>query len=219
LGDDEMRLMLLGPPGAGKGTQAESISKEFDIPHISTGDIFRENIKQGTELGRKAQSYMNQGLLVPDELVVDLVKDRLLKEDCIKGFLLDGFPRTIYQADALDAELSKMERALDRAINIQVKKEILIERAVGRRVCKSCGAAFHIKFKPSEIEGVCDRCGGELQQRKDDLEETVIKRIEVYLEQTEPLIEYYSQKGILLNIDGEQEIQTVFEDIINGLRG
>ncbi|PKM70551.1 MAG: adenylate kinase [Firmicutes bacterium HGW-Firmicutes-18] len=214
-----MRLMLLGPPGAGKGTQAESISKEFDIPHISTGDIFRENIKQGTELGRKAQSYMNQGLLVPDELVVDLVKDRLLKEDCIKGFLLDGFPRTIYQADALDAELSKMERALDRAINIQVKKEILIERAVGRRVCKSCGAAFHIKFKPSEIEGVCDRCGGELQQRKDDLEETVVKRIEVYLEQTEPLIEYYSQKGILLNIDGEQEIQTVFEDIINGLRG
>jgi adenylate kinase len=219
LGDDEMRLMLLGPPGAGKGTQAESISREFDIPHISTGDIFRENIKQGTELGRKAQSYMNQGLLVPDELVVDLVKDRLLKEDCIKGFLLDGFPRTIYQADALDAELSNMEKKLDRAINIQVKKEVLIERAVGRRVCKSCGAAFHIKFKPSEIEGVCDRCGGELQQRKDDLEETVVKRIEVYLEQTEPLIEYYSKKGILLNIDGEQEIQTVFEDIINGLRG
>lgn len=214
-----MRLMLLGPPGAGKGTQAESISREFDIPHISTGDIFRENIKQGTELGRKAQSYMNQGLLVPDELVVDLVKDRLLKEDCVKGFLLDGFPRTIPQADALDAELSKMERKLDRAINIQVKKEVLTERAVGRRVCKSCGAAFHIKFKPSEIEGVCDRCGGELQQRKDDLEETVIKRIEVYLEQTEPLIEYYSQKGILMNIDGEQEIQTVFEDIINGLRG
>ncbi|MDP3388022.1 MAG: adenylate kinase [Eubacteriales bacterium] len=214
-----MRLMLLGPPGAGKGTQAESISREFDIPHISTGDIFRENIKQGTELGRKAQSYMNQGLLVPDDLVVDLVKDRLLKEDCVKGFLLDGFPRTIPQADALDAELSKMERKLDRAINIQVKKEVLIERAVGRRVCKSCGAAFHIKFKPSEIDGVCDRCGGELQQRKDDLEETVIKRIEVYLEQTEPLIEYYSQKGILMNIDGEQEIQTVFEDIITGLRG
>ncbi|MBV1758765.1 MAG: adenylate kinase [Dethiosulfatibacter sp.] len=214
-----MRLMLLGPPGAGKGTQAESISKEFDIPHISTGDIFRENIKQGTELGRKAQSYMNQGLLVPDDLVVDLVKDRLLKEDCIKGFLLDGFPRTIPQADALDAELSKMERKLDRAINIQVKKEVLIERAVGRRVCKVCGAAFHIKFKPSEIEGVCDRCGGELQQRKDDLEETVIKRIEVYLKQTEPLIEYYSQKGILMNIDGEQEIQTVFEAIIKGLRG
>ncbi len=214
-----MRLMLLGPPGAGKGTQAESISKEFDIPHISTGDIFRENIKQGTELGRKAQSYMNQGLLVPDDLVVDLVKDRLLKEDCKKGFLLDGFPRTIPQADALDAELSKMERKLDRAINIQVKKEVLIERAVGRRVCKVCGAAFHIKFKPSEIEGVCDRCGGELQQRKDDLEETVIKRIEVYLEQTEPLIEYYSQKGILMNIDGEQEIQTVFEAIIKGLRG
>ena len=214
-----MRLMLLGPPGAGKGTQAESISKEFDIPHISTGDIFRENIKQGTELGRKAQSYMNQGLLVPDDLVVDLVKDRLLKEDCKKGFLLDGFPRTIPQADALDAELSKMERKLDRAINIQVKKEVLIERAVGRRVCKVCGAAFHIKFKPSEIEGVCDRCGGELQQRKDDLEETVIKRIEVYLKQTEPLIEYYSQKGILMNIDGEQEIQTVFEAIIKGLRG
>jgi len=214
-----MRLMLLGPPGAGKGTQAESISREFDIPHISTGDIFRENIRQGTELGRKAQDYMNQGLLVPDELVVDLVKDRLMKDDCKKGFLLDGFPRTIPQADALDAELSKLDRKLDRAINIQVKKEVLIERAVGRRVCKVCGAAFHIKFKPPAIEGVCDRCGGELQQRKDDLEDTVIKRIEVYLEQTEPLIEYYSQKGILMNVDGEQDIQTVFEVIIEGLRG
>lgn len=214
-----MRLMLLGPPGAGKGTQAESISREFDIPHISTGDIFRENIRQGTELGRKAQDYMNQGLLVPDELVVDLVKDRLMKDDCKKGFLLDGFPRTIPQADALDAELSKLDRKLDRAINIQVKKEVLIERAVGRRVCKVCGAAFHIKFKPPATEGVCDRCGGELQQRKDDLEDTVIKRIEVYLEQTEPLIEYYSQKGILMNVDGEQNIQTVFEVIIEGLRG
>jgi adenylate kinase len=214
-----MRLMLLGPPGAGKGTQADGISKKFNIPHISTGDIFRMNIKNGTELGKKAQEYMNQGLLVPDELVVNLVKDRLTHNDCKEGFLLDGFPRTIPQADALDKELNNMGIKLDRVINIEVRKDILIERAVGRRVCKQCGAAFHIKFNVTKIEGVCDKCGGELEQRKDDLEETVTKRIEVYLEQTEPLIEYYTNKGIVLNIDGEKEIKTVFDDIIEGLRG
>jgi adenylate kinase len=214
-----MRLMLLGPPGAGKGTQADGISKKFNIPHISTGDIFRMNIKNGTELGKKAQEYMNQGLLVPDELVVNLVKDRLTHNDCKEGFLLDGFPRTIPQADALDKELNNMGIKLDRVINIEVRKDILIERAVGRRVCKQCGAAFHIKFNATKLEGVCDKCGGELEQRKDDLEETVTKRIEVYLEQTEPLIEYYTNKGIVLNIDGEKEIKTVFDDIIEGLRG
>ncbi|MBN2287539.1 MAG: adenylate kinase [Tissierellales bacterium] len=214
-----MRLMLLGPPGAGKGTQAESISKQFNIPHISTGDIFRQNIKNGTELGHKAQEFMNKGLLVPDELVVDLVKDRLSQEDCQNGFLIDGFPRTIPQADALDRELNNMGINLDRVINIQVDREILIERAVGRRVCKQCGAAYHIKFNPPKAEGICDKCGGELEQRKDDLEATVAKRIEVYLEQTEPLIAYYSRKGIIQNIDGTQEIKTVFNSILEGLRG
>jgi adenylate kinase len=214
-----MRLMLLGPPGAGKGTQAESISKKFNIPHISTGDIFRQNIKNGTELGQKAQEFMNKGLLVPDELVVDLVKDRLSQEDCQNGFLLDGFPRTIPQADALDRELNNMGINLDHVINIQVDREILIERAVGRRVCKQCGAAYHIKFNPPKAEGICDKCGGELEQRKDDLEATVAKRIEVYLEQTEPLIAYYSRKGIIQNIDGTQEIKTVFNSILEGLRG
>lgn len=214
-----MRLMLLGPPGAGKGTQAEGISKKFIIPHISTGDIFRKNIKEGTELGKKAQEFMNKGLLVPDELVVDLVKDRLTEEDCKKGFLLDGFPRTILQAESLEIELTKMGINLDRVININVEKELLIERAVGRRICKQCGTVFHVKFSPPKVEGICDKCNGKLEQRKDDTQDTVVKRIEVYLEQTEPLIEYYSQKGIILNIDGQQEIEAVFGDIISGLRG
>ncbi len=214
-----MRLLLLGPPGAGKGTQADSISKKFNIPHISTGDIFRENIKQNTELGMKAQKYMNKGLLVPDDLVVDLVKDRLMQDDCKGGFLLDGFPRTIPQANALDHELLAMSQTLDKAINIQVDKEILIERAVGRRVCKKCGAAFHIQFNPPLEEGTCDKCGGQLQQRKDDQEETVVKRIEVYFEQTEPLIQYYEDKGILMNVDGEKDIKAVFDGITQGLRG
>ncbi|SHJ66717.1 Adenylate kinase [Dethiosulfatibacter aminovorans DSM 17477] len=215
-----MRLILLGPPGAGKGTQAEGISKEFNIPHISTGDIFRKNIKEGTDLGKKAQEYMNKGLLVPDELVVDLVKDRITQDDCENGFLLDGFPRTIPQAEALDTELDKLGMKLDKVVNIEVDKEILVERAVGRRVCKQCGAAFHVKFNPPEAEGICTKCGGELQQRKDDTEETVTTRIEVYLEQTEPLIDYYSQKeGTVLNINGQQEIKTVSNDIITGLRG
>lgn len=214
-----MRLMLLGPPGAGKGTQAEGISKKFSIPHISTGDIFRKNIKDNTELGKKAQEFMNKGLLVPDDLVVDLVKDRLTEEDCKEGFLLDGFPRTIPQAAALDNELTKMGIKLDRVINIQVEKELLVERAVGRRICKQCGTAFHVKFNSPAVEGICDKCNGELLQRKDDTQDTVTKRIEVYLEQTEPLIMYYSEKGIILNIDGQQEIEAVFGDIISGLRG
>jgi len=212
-----LRLILLGPPGAGKGTQAANIVKEYSIPHISTGDIFRKNIKEGTELGIKAKEYMDKGLLVPDELVVAIVKDRLTEEDCKKGFLLDGFPRTINQADALDKELTDLGYKLDKVINIDVSKEELIERAVGRRVCKDCGATYHIKFNAPKVENTCDVCGGELIQRKDDTIETVSKRIEVYLEQTQPLIDYYEKKGILINIDGKQDIDKVFKDIVMAL--
>lgn len=212
-----MRLILLGPPGAGKGTQASSIVEKYQIPHISTGDIFRKNIKEGTELGKKAKEYMDKGLLVPDDLVVAIVKDRLTEEDCKDGFLLDGFPRTVAQADALDIELRELSYSLDDVINVDVSKEELIERAVGRRVCKDCGATFHIKFNSPKIEGICDVCSGELQQRKDDTVETVTKRIEVYLEQTQPLINYYENKGILINIDGKQEIDKVFSDIVSAI--
>ncbi len=213
-----MRAILLGPPGAGKGTQAETIVKEFSIPHISTGDIFRKNIKEGTPLGKKAMEYMDQGKLVPDDLTVELVKDRLLEDDCKNGFLLDGFPRTIYQADALEDFLKEIGQSLDYVINISVRKELLIERAVGRRLCKNCGQAYHMSFNKPLKEGVCDKCGGELIQRKDDTKETVENRINVYREQTEPLIDYYTKKGIIVNIDGEKPIAQVSQDIIAALR-
>lgn len=212
-----MRLVLLGPPGAGKGTQAANIINKYQIPHISTGDIFRKNIKEGTELGKKAKEYIDKGLLVPDEIVVAIVKDRLTEDDCKNGFLLDGFPRTVAQADALDAELKEMGVALDKVVNIDVSKDNLIERAVGRRICKECGQTYHIKFNPSKVENKCDICNGELYQRKDDTIETVTKRIEVYLEQTKPLIDYYKNKGILVDINGEQSIEKVFADIVNEL--
>jgi adenylate kinase len=212
-----VRLVLLGPPGAGKGTQAAGIVEKFNIPHISTGDIFRKNIKEGTDLGNKAKSYMDKGLLVPDELVVEIVKDRLTEPDCKEGFLLDGFPRTVGQADSLNSELESMNIKLDKVINIDVSKEELIERAVGRRICKECGATYHIKFNPPKQEGVCDICGGSLYQRDDDNEETVTKRIEVYMEQTQPLIEYYREKGILVDINGSQDIDKVFSDIVESL--
>jgi adenylate kinase len=208
-----LKLILLGPPGAGKGTQAASLVEAYNIPHISTGDIFRYNIKEGTELGKKAKSYMDAGNLVPDSLVVELVEDRLAKDDAREGFLLDGFPRTIAQAEALDEVLSKMNSGLDRVINIQVDPGILVERAVGRRICKSCGATYHVSFNPPSTEGVCDKCSGELYQRSDDNEETVSNRINVYTQETSPLIDYYTKKGIILNIDGQQDINKVFEDI------
>lgn len=212
-----MRLILLGPPGVGKGTQASAIVKKYNIPHISTGDIFRANIKEGTELGKEAQSYMNKGLLVPDDLVVSIVKDRLEKEDCKDGFLLDGFPRTIIQADTLDQELKEMGIKLDKVVNIDADKEILIERAIGRRICKQCGATYHIVFNPPKNESVCDFDGGELFQREDDIKETVATRIEVYLEQTQPLIDYYLEKGIILNVDGTRPIEETFQTIVNAL--
>lgn len=212
-----MRLVLLGPPGAGKGTQASAIVKKYNIPHISTGDIFRANIKEGTELGKKAKEYMDKGLLVPDELVVDLVKDRLNQKDCSEGFLLDGFPRTVKQAEALDAELLSMGIGLDKVINIDADSKILIERAIGRRVCKECGATYHIKFNPPKNEGICDNDNMALFQRDDDVEETVATRINVYFEQTQPLIDYYQQKGLILNIDGTKPIDDIFETIVEAL--
>ncbi|MBZ2175255.1 adenylate kinase [Schnuerera sp. xch1] len=214
-----MRLVLLGPPGAGKGTQASAIVKKYNIPHISTGDIFRYNIKMNTELGKKAKTYMDKGLLVPDELVVSIVKDRLIKDDCKDGFLLDGFPRTVDQAEALDEELDKMSLKLDKVVNIEVEKDILIERAIGRRICKNCGATYHIKFNPSKKEGICDTCGEELYQRDDDKVDTVEKRIEVYHKQTKPLIDYYAEKGLLLNVDGTKSIEELFNVIVKSLEG
>ncbi len=213
----QLRLILLGPPGAGKGTQASAIVEKFNIPHISTGDIFRANIKEKTELGKKVEEYMNKGLLVPDELVVSIVKDRLTKDDCKKGFLLDGFPRTVVQAEALDEELKNMSLKIDKVINIEANKEVLIERIIGRRICKDCGATYHVKFSPPKQEGICDKCGGELYQREDDKIETVVKRIEVYAEQTKPLIDYYAEKGLLLNVDGTKDKEEVFKDIVRAL--
>ncbi len=208
-----MRLILLGPPGAGKGTQAASISKQYNVPHISTGDIFRKNIKEGTELGKKAKEYMDKGLLVPDDLVVAIVEDRLKEDDCKSGFLLDGFPRTVNQAKTLDKVLENMNTSLNNVINIKVDRDILVERIVGRRICKDCGATYHVEFNPTEEKDMCDACGGELYQRDDDKAETVVKRIEVYLNETSPLINYYDQKNILIDIDGEQDIDKVFKNI------
>lgn len=212
-----MRIVLLGPPGAGKGTQASSIVKKYNIPHISTGDIFRANIKEGTALGTKAKEYMDKGLLVPDELVVSIVKDRLTKEDCKDGFLLDGFPRTVNQAEALNSELSLMGIRLDRVVNIEANSQILIQRAIGRRICKECGATYHVSFNPPKVEGICDLDNAPLFQRDDDIEETVATRIQVYENQTQPLIDYYQQKGLLLDINGIKPIDEIFNTIVEAL--
>jgi len=214
---NNVRLVLLGPPGAGKGTQASSIVKKYNIPHISTGDIFRANIKEGTELGKKAKEYMDKGLLVPDEVVVSIVKDRLTKADCVNGFLLDGFPRTVNQAEALDNELLLMGIKLNKVVNIDADSNVLIERAIGRRICKECGATYHVKFNPPKVEGVCNLDNAPLFQRDDDVEETVATRIQVYLDQTQPLIDYYQQKGLILNIDGIKPIDDIFNSIVVAL--
>ena len=208
-----MRLILLGPPGAGKGTQAANIVDKYHVPHISTGDIFRKNIKEGTALGKEAKAFMDRGELVPDTLVIEIVADRLREEDCKAGFLLDGFPRTVAQAEALDRVLETMECSLNYVVNIQVDSNLLVERAVGRRICRDCGATYHISFNPSLETSVCDKCGGELYQRSDDNEDTVTNRVRVYVEETSPLVSYYTAKGIILNLNGEKSIEAVFEDI------
>lgn len=212
-----MRLVLLGPPGVGKGTQASAIVEKYHIPHISTGDIFRANIKEGTELGKKAKEYMDKGLLVPDGLVVSIVKDRLSKDDCKNGFLLDGFPRTENQAEVLEEELLKMGIKLNKVVNIEADKDILIQRAVGRRICKECGTSYHILFNPPKVDGICDIDGGTLYQRDDDNEETVATRIEVYLNQTQPLINFYEKRGLIVNIDGTKPIDETFNAIVEAL--
>ncbi len=212
-----LRTILLGPPGAGKGTQAVKIVEKYGIPHISTGDIFRENIKNGTELGKKAQEYMNAGKLVPDDLVIEIATDRLTKDDCKDGFLLDGFPRTVYQAEKLDEFLAARGGKVDVVLDIAVGKEELITRLTGRRVCKACGASFHVVNIPPKKEGVCDFCGGELIQRADDNLETVTNRIDVYETQTMPLIEYYEKAGNIAHIDGTTGLDNVFADIVKAL--
>lgn len=208
-----MNLVLMGLPGAGKGTQAERIVAKYNIPHISTGDMFRAAMKEGTELGLKAKSFMDQGALVPDEVTIGIVRERLSKEDCEKGFLLDGFPRTVAQAEALESILDSLDKKIDYVININVDQSILMERLTGRRICKSCGATYHLVFNPPAKEGQCDRCGGELYQRADDNADTVQNRLEVNIQQTQPLLDFYETKGYLRNIDGQQDINLVFADI------
>lgn len=213
-----MQVILMGPPGAGKGTQAAEMVKKFNIPQISTGDMFRAAVKEGTELGKKAAECMSSGALVPDEVTIGIVKERLSKSDCANGFILDGFPRTVDQADALEKILSDLDKKLDRVLNIYVPAEDLIERAVGRRICKGCGATYHVKFNPSKVENVCDKCGGELYQRADDTAETMKNRLSVYEASTRPLIEYYKKAGKYTEIDGRQAIAKVTADLEAALR-
>lgn len=209
-----MKIIMLGAPGAGKGTQAKQIAGKYSIPHISTGDIFRANIKNGTELGKKAKEYMDQGLLVPDELTCDLVVDRIGQDDCANGFVLDGFPRTIPQAEALTDALNKLGEKMDFAIDVDVPDENIVKRMSGRRACLDCGATYHIVSIPPKQEGICDACGSKLVLRDDDKPETVQKRLDVYHEQTQPLIDYYKNQGILKSVDGTQPMEDVFANIV-----
>jgi adenylate kinase len=213
-----MNLVLMGLPGAGKGTQAEKIVEKYGIPHISTGDMFRAAIKESTDLGLQAKSFMDQGNLVPDEVTIGIVRERLSKEDCAEGFLLDGFPRTVAQAEALENILSDLNKKIDYVINIDVDQEFLMERLTGRRICKSCGSTYHLVFNPPIKDDVCDRCGGELYQRADDNAETVQNRLEVNQKQTKPLLDFYEGKGYLRNINGQQDIRKVFDDLDQLLR-
>lgn len=208
-----MRLLIMGRPGAGKGTQAVNIKEYYGIPHISTGDMFRAAIKEGTELGKLAESYMKQGALVPDEVTIGIVKERLVKDDCKNGFLLDGFPRTVLQAEALDAFMKEQGIALDAVLDVNVDQAILIRRMVGRRVCKTCGATYHIEFNKPKVDGICDNCGSPLVQRADDTIETAGSRLDVYDKQTAPLLAYYQNQNLLKSVNGDQALDKVFEDI------
>lgn len=208
-----MKIILLGPPGAGKGTQAKSISNRYSIPHISTGDIFRKNISENTPLGIEAKMYIDKGQLVPDEVTINMVKDRLLEADCESGYLLDGFPRTVAQAEALQEFLLERDKNLDTALLIEVPSSFILERMTGRRVCPSCGASYHIKFNPPTVAGKCDVCGSDVIQRKDDAEETVSERLDVYEKQTQPLIDFYKERNLLSTVDGTKAINEVFEGI------
>ncbi len=214
-----VNILFMGPPGAGKGTQAESIVETFSIPHISTGDAFRAAIKQQTEIGLKAKEYIDQGLLVPDEITNGIVKERLQQDDCEKGFLLDGFPRTLAQAEVLDEILNGMGKNIDHVINLVVDRNKLLARLTGRRICKSCGATYHVLFNPPKVENVCDKCSGELYQRSDDTEEKVGTRLDEYINKTAPLLDYYGKQGNLREVNGEQEIQEVSAEISSILRG
>ena len=209
-----MKIIMLGAPGAGKGTQAKKIAEKYGIPHISTGDIFRANIKNQTELGMKAKGYMDQGMLVPDELTLELIMDRFTNDDCKNGYVLDGFPRTIPQAEALTKALADKQDAVDYAINVDVPDEAIVTRMSGRRACLACGGTYHIKFNPTKVDGICDACGGELVLRADDKPETVQKRLDVYHEQTQPLIDYYQTQNILKEVDGTLPLEDVFRAII-----
>ncbi len=210
-----MKIIMLGAPGAGKGTQAKMIADKYKIPHISTGDIFRANIKNGTELGKEAKKYMDQGLLVPDELTVKILLDRVAQPDCANGYVLDGFPRTIPQAEVLDKALTELSDKIDYAINVDVPDENIINRMSGRRACLSCGATYHLVHIPPKQEGVCDKCGQSLVLRDDDKPETVKNRLQVYHEQTQPLIDFYTEKGVLKSVDGTRDMQEVFDAIVS----
>lgn len=209
-----MKIIMLGAPGAGKGTQAKKIAAKYAIPHISTGDIFRANIKNNTELGQKAKTYMDKGELVPDELVVDLIMDRFKEADCANGYVLDGFPRTIPQAEALDEALTSAGEKIDYAINVEVPDENIVNRMSGRRACVSCGSTYHVVYAPTKVDGICDRCGKELILRDDDKPETVQNRLNVYHKQTQPLIDFYKNKGVLAEVDGTVDMEDVFNAIV-----
>ena len=210
-----MKIIMLGAPGAGKGTQAKKIAARYEIPHVSTGDIFRANIKGGTELGMKAKTFMDQGMLVPDEITIGMLMDRIHEADCAKGYVLDGFPRTIPQAESLTKALKDAGEAIDYAVNVDVPDENIVSRMGGRRACVSCGATYHVEFNAPKTEGICDFCGEKLILRDDDKPETVQKRLDVYHEQTQPLIDYYKKAGVLKEVDGTKNMEEVFKDIVN----
>ncbi|RLF16922.1 MAG: adenylate kinase [Thermoprotei archaeon] len=212
-----MRLIIFGPPGAGKGTQAQLLANKFGIPQIATGDILREAVKEGTDLGKMAKTYMDRGQLVPDEVVIGIVEERLRRPDCAKGFILDGFPRTVKQAEALENMLKKLGVKLDAVVNLEVDEEEVVKRITLRRTCRNCGAVYHLVFNPPKKEDVCDRCGGPLYQREDDREETVRNRLKVYRKQTEPVLKFYEARGLLRNINGNLSIDQVFQEVLKAL--